>query len=112
MLGRNPDLRLIAASHTHELAVAMNRDVQRIMDNRGVHDEDGGRAQGGADPPPDAVHLPPRVPLPRRLARPGTRAAGRRLVDQLMDFPLAEHDNGPDALEMCVRLPVELKRVR
>ena len=26
MLGRNPDLPLIAASHTHELAVAMNRD--------------------------------------------------------------------------------------
>ena len=34
MLGRNPDLRLIAASHTHELAVAMNRDVQRIIDSR------------------------------------------------------------------------------
>jgi hypothetical protein len=29
----------------------------------------------------------------------------RLLVDQLMDFPLADHDNGPDALEMCVRLP-------
>jgi len=36
----------------------------------------------------------------------------RRLVDQLMDFPLAEHDDGPDALEMCVRLPVQLKRIR
>ena len=34
MLGSNPDLRLIAASHTHELAVAMNRDVQRIMDRK------------------------------------------------------------------------------
>jgi hypothetical protein len=32
----------------------------------------------------------------------------RRLVDQLMDFPLAEHDDGPDALEMCTRLPVLL----
>ncbi len=31
----------------------------------------------------------------------------RLLVDQLMDFPLAEHDDGPDALEMCTRLPVE-----
>src|SRR5271166_5420798 len=31
MLGRNPDLRLICASHTYELAVSMNRDVQRIM---------------------------------------------------------------------------------
>jgi predicted phage terminase large subunit-like protein len=36
----------------------------------------------------------------------------RRLVDQLMDFPLAEHDDGPDALEMCTRLLVELKRLR
>ena len=32
------------------------------------------------------------------------------LVEQLMDFPLAEHDDGPDALEMCVRLPGEVFR--
>ena len=32
----------------------------------------------------------------------------RLLVDQLMDFPLADHDDGPDALEMCIRLPMEL----
>ncbi len=31
----------------------------------------------------------------------------RMLVDQLMDFPFAEHDDGPDALEMCVRLPLQ-----
>ncbi len=30
------------------------------------------------------------------------------LVDQLMDFPNAEHDDGPDALEMAVRLPAEI----
>jgi predicted phage terminase large subunit-like protein len=36
----------------------------------------------------------------------------RLLVDQLMDFPIADHDDGPDALEMCVRLPVEVKRLR
>jgi len=30
----------------------------------------------------------------------------RLLVDQLMDFPQAEHDDGPDALEMCTRLPI------
>jgi hypothetical protein len=36
----------------------------------------------------------------------------RRLVDQLMDFPIAEHDDGPDALEMCTWLPVEVKRLR
>jgi predicted phage terminase large subunit-like protein len=36
----------------------------------------------------------------------------RLLVDQLMDFPLADHDDGPDALEMCVRLPLKLYRPR
>ena len=34
----------------------------------------------------------------------------RLLVDQLMDFPMAEHDDGPDALEMCMRLPQGLVR--
>ena len=34
----------------------------------------------------------------------------RLLVDQLMDFPLGEHDDGPDALEMCTRLPQEARR--
>jgi hypothetical protein len=29
------------------------------------------------------------------------------LVDQLRDFPLASHDDGPDALEMAVRLADE-----
>jgi predicted phage terminase large subunit-like protein len=32
----------------------------------------------------------------------------RLLVDQLMDFPHAEHDDGPDALEMCMRMPSEV----
>jgi len=32
----------------------------------------------------------------------------RLLVDQLMDFPFAEHDDGPDALEMCTRLPLQV----
>ena len=36
----------------------------------------------------------------------------RLLVDQLMDFPIAEHDDGPDALEMCVRLPIEVRRLQ
>jgi predicted phage terminase large subunit-like protein len=35
----------------------------------------------------------------------------RLLVDQLMDFPLADHDDGPDALEMCTRLPGEVYQV-
>ncbi len=31
VLGRNPELRLIASSHTNDLATSMNRDVQRII---------------------------------------------------------------------------------
>jgi hypothetical protein len=29
------------------------------------------------------------------------------LVDQLRDFPLGSHDDGPDALEMAIRLAKE-----
>ncbi|NLE39648.1 MAG: hypothetical protein GX621_16640 [Pirellulaceae bacterium] len=32
----------------------------------------------------------------------------RLLVDQLRDFPLGDHDDGPDAAEMAIRLAVEL----
>jgi predicted phage terminase large subunit-like protein len=35
---------------------------------------------------------------------PGTRL----LVRQLQDFPLADHDDGPDALEMALRVMIEL----
>jgi predicted phage terminase large subunit-like protein len=31
------------------------------------------------------------------------------LVDQLRDFPLGSHDDGPDALEMAIRLAYALK---
>ncbi len=31
VLGRNPELRLIGSSHTNDLAISMNRDVQRII---------------------------------------------------------------------------------
>ena len=49
----------------------------------------------------------------RPAQRPPWNCWGYRLlVDQLMDFPLADHDGGPDALEMCTRLPVALERPR
>ncbi len=35
---------------------------------------------------------------------PGTRL----LVEQLREFPIADHDDGPDALEMAIRLAAEL----
>jgi predicted phage terminase large subunit-like protein len=34
----------------------------------------------------------------------------RLLVNQLREFPMAAHDDGPDALEMAVRLCLELTR--
>jgi predicted phage terminase large subunit-like protein len=197
MLGRNPDLRLICASHTHDLAVSLNRDVQRIMTGDAyarifphtalnLSPRPLGDAQGaglivflgvGSDKlfyvdaildriPLDqivrktvlfcdekrphmvgieaeqfqellvhefrrqcgqrfALRWPmykmmtggvPKIARIRRLSQyvinrelrfkadsPGCRL----LVDQLMDFPLADHDDGPDALEMCTRLPLE-----
>jgi hypothetical protein len=30
------------------------------------------------------------------------------LVEQLVQFPIADHDDGPDALEMAVRLANEI----
>lgn len=39
-----------------------------------------------------------------KVGSPGTRL----LVEQLQDFPLGDHDDGPDALEMAVRLADEL----
>jgi predicted phage terminase large subunit-like protein len=43
-----------------------------------------------------------------RRNSPGTRL----LVEQLRQFPLADHDDGPDAAEMAVRLAAELLRAR
>jgi predicted phage terminase large subunit-like protein len=39
-----------------------------------------------------------------KVNSPGTSL----LVEQLMEFPLADHDDGPDALEMAIRLAGEL----
>lgn len=60
------------------------------------------------------------VSKPVRIRRLGPYLAGRRirfksdspgtrlLVEQLRDFPHADHDDGPDALEMALRLAGEL----
>ena len=59
-----------------------------------------------------------------RIRRLGPLLSGRRcrfhrtspgaalLVEQLRDFPLGEHDDGPDALEMAVRLATALLEQR
>ena len=104
MLGRNPDLRLIAASHTHQLAVAMNRDVQRIMDRKMMK-------SAGVPKIARIRRLTPYVTR-RECASARIRPAAGGWSTSSMDFPLAEHDDGPDALEMCTRLPVELNRLR
>jgi predicted phage terminase large subunit-like protein len=44
----------------------------------------------------------------RRLRFYARSAATRQLVDQLRDFPAGAHDDGPDALEMAVRLAEEV----
>lgn len=44
----------------------------------------------------------------RFLDTPGTRL----LVDQLRKFPFADHDDGPDMLEMLIRVMIELSHVK
>lgn len=44
----------------------------------------------------------------RRLRFRAGSASTRLLVDQLRDFPAAAHDDGPDALEMALRLAEEI----
>jgi hypothetical protein len=40
----------------------------------------------------------------------GDSHGARLLVDQLRDFPLADHDDGPDSLEMSLRVMRHLVR--
>lgn len=44
----------------------------------------------------------------RRVRFKADSPSTRLLVDQLRDFPIADHDDGPDALEMALRLAGEL----
>ncbi|HWB01220.1 MAG TPA: hypothetical protein VG713_22175 [Pirellulales bacterium] len=44
----------------------------------------------------------------RRIRFKARSAGARLLVDQLQEFPAAHHDDGPDALEMAVRLAAEM----
>lgn len=48
----------------------------------------------------------------RRLRFLAGSASTRLLVDQLRDFPVGAHDDGPDALEMALRLAEEVWRGR
>jgi predicted phage terminase large subunit-like protein len=48
----------------------------------------------------------------RRMRFLSTSPATRLLVDQLRDFPVGAHDDGPDALEMAIRLAEEVWNTR
>jgi len=76
------------------------------------------RRQGilGARPVPIENHTSKQVRIRRlgpylsshrvrfKTGSPGTKL----LVEQLQEFPIADHDDGPDALEMALRLAVEI----
>ena len=44
----------------------------------------------------------------RRLRFKSDSPGTRLLLEQLQEFPAADHDDGPDALEMAIRLAGEL----
>jgi predicted phage terminase large subunit-like protein len=44
----------------------------------------------------------------KQLRFKGGSPGARRLVEQMRDFPNGDHDDGPDALEMAIRLINEL----
>jgi len=47
--------------------------------------------------------------LAQRKMRFKSRSPGTALlVEQMKDFPVGDHDDGPDALEMALRLSIEL----
>ena len=43
----------------------------------------------------------------RRIKLKSGSAGARLLVEQLKEFPVADHDDGPDAAEMAIRLAAE-----
>ncbi len=45
----------------------------------------------------------------RRMRFKSQCASTRLLIEQLRDFPIGDHDDGPDALEMAVRLAAEMR---
>ena len=44
----------------------------------------------------------------KRIRFKGDSPRARLLVEQLRDFPNGDHDDGPDALEMAIRLARDL----
>ncbi|HEY1064761.1 MAG TPA: terminase family protein [Pirellulales bacterium] len=71
-------------------------------------------------PLPTLCGIDNRVPKTLRIRRLGPYLARRELrfradspgarlvVEQLKEFPLSRHDDGPDALELALRLPIEM----
>jgi predicted phage terminase large subunit-like protein len=97
-------------------------EANQFQDLFAVQFETEFRRQGilAARPVPIENH----TPKPVRIRRVGPYLATHRfrflarnpstrlLVDQLREFPLADHDDGPDALEMALRLATEIHHGR
>jgi len=98
-----PDGFAIEVNQFQELFTA---DFQRVGQERGVH-----LPIYGLD---NRVNKQVRIRrlgpyLSQRKMRFKSRSPGTALlVEQMKDFPVGDHDDGPDALEMALRLSIEL----
>ena len=58
----------------------------------------------------DFFHRVPQKLSGKRLRFKSDSPSTRLLVEQLREFPIGDYDDGPDALEMAIRLAAELLR--
>jgi predicted phage terminase large subunit-like protein len=103
-----PDAFAVEANHFQEL---LGDELVREARQRGRHDFAPWSITNNA---PKKVRIRRLAPLlaQRRLAFRSGSPGTRLLVNQLRDFPCADHDDGPDALEMAYRLAMELLEER
>jgi predicted phage terminase large subunit-like protein len=120
-LGRRPVPEIIAAGVEHFRQFrpdAFGVEANQFQELLGAEFESEFRRQGLLGVSPWLIHND--VNKWVRIRRLGPYLAGRRLrmkadspgtrllVDQLRQFPTADHDDGPDALEMALRLAAEM----
>jgi predicted phage terminase large subunit-like protein len=120
-LGRRPVPEIVAAGVEHYRQFrpdAFGVEANQFQELLGAEIEAEFRRQGMLGIHPWLIHN--EVNKRVRIRRLGPHLAGRRmrmkadspstlmLVDQLRQFPTADHDDGPDALEMAIRLAEEM----
>jgi predicted phage terminase large subunit-like protein len=120
-LGRRPVPEIVAAGVEHYRQFrpdAFGVEANQFQDLLGAEIEAEFRRQGMLGVHPWLIHN--EVNKRVRIRRLGPHLAARRLrmkadspstlmlVDQLRQFPTADHDDGPDALEMALRLAEEM----